>query len=26
MAEKQKKFDACVIRTSDADFIVAEWH
>ncbi|CAF4074416.1 unnamed protein product [Rotaria sordida] len=26
MADKQKKFDACVIRTSNADFIVAEWH
>ncbi|CAF4906207.1 unnamed protein product [Rotaria sp. Silwood1] len=26
MADKQKKFDACLIRTNDDNFIVAEWH
>ncbi|CAM4748802.1 unnamed protein product [Rotaria magnacalcarata] len=26
MADKKKKFDACLIRTSNDEFIVAEWH
>ncbi|CAF1639183.1 unnamed protein product [Rotaria sp. Silwood1] len=26
MADIQKKFDACLIRTNDDNFIVAEWH